>query len=105
MARVEPEADFIEVTQGTAVELTAEFRTGAADGPLTDPATVTLKVRSPDGTVTIAAGVTHPSIGVYVYKTTPTTPGRWWYTFLGVGPAGFEVAVEHQVIVTKRVVQ
>ncbi len=71
---------------GTAINLTAPFTVADV---ATDPTTVTLKVKSPAGTVTTytyAAGeITKDSTGNYSKTITPTVSGAWYYWWAGTG--------------------
>lgn len=75
--------------RGNGVKVQVTFSTG---GENQDPTTVTLKLRSPSGTVltyTYAqAQVTRSATGVY-YKELPAgtvnVVGKWWYRWIGEG--------------------
>lgn len=75
--------------QGNGVRVQGTF---VKDGQNTDPTTVTLKLRSPSGTVltyTYAqAEITRSAVGVY-YKEVPALTlnvvGKWWYRWIGEG--------------------
>jgi len=58
-------------------------------GALTDPATVTLKVKKPDGTVTTytyaSAEITKDAVGRYSYQLTIDQDGVWSYRWIGTG--------------------
>lgn len=74
--------------EGTLVRISATF---TVSGAATDPTTVTLKVRSPAGTVstyTYGAGqVTKDSVGNYHKDVDASTSGRWLYRWEGTGTA------------------
>lgn len=77
---------------GTKVRLTAEWRVPARpDGTLTDPTTVSLLIRTPDGvqtTYTFAGGdITKDATGQYHYDITPTTTGKHTWRWVGTGAA------------------
>jgi len=66
------------------------------DDPLSavpaDPATVTLRTRSPGGTITSYTYVIHPIIlrdaeGTYHADLSPIESGTWYYRWEGTGPA------------------
>jgi hypothetical protein len=75
---------------GQPIQRQASFRVG---GALTDPTTVTAKVRKPDGSTQTYVYGTHPeltrsSLGVFVLKLTDTVlVGRWSERFIGTGNA------------------
>lgn len=76
-----------DIDVGDVVKVTGEFRNTA--GALTDPATITLKVKpwteSPV-TYTYADGeITRESAGIYSKNLTITSSGRWHYRFIGTG--------------------
>lgn len=58
-------------------------------GAATDPTTVTLLVQDPNGTetsYTYALGqVTKDGTGLYSKSITMSTPGTWYYKFIGTG--------------------
>ena len=74
-------------------------KTGFKDsaGTLTDPTTVSLIYRAPDGTETTityaGGGVTKDSTGVYHADVTCSVVGDWYYRFVGTGAA---VAVDEE---------
>lgn len=82
---------------GETVEFEATF---VVDGVLTDPLAVTLYLRRPsDGTVLTAAGITHPSAGVYRFEYTFPEDGQWFFRWESTGPAA--AAKEGSVLVRK----
>ena len=72
---------------GDVVRLSATFRTTA--GALADPTKVTFKYQDPSGnTVTVtstAAGVIHPSSGLYYTDISPDETGVWEYRIYSTG--------------------
>jgi hypothetical protein len=70
----------------TRVRVFVEFDVG---GTLTDPTTVQLDVRDPNGGITTytyaGAQVTKDAVGKYHKDIVPSTPGRWFYKFRGDG--------------------
>lgn len=76
-----------EFHPGSAATMTCSFYVGTA---LTDPTTITLKVMSPDGTVTTythPATITRVSTGIYTKDVTLTVEGSWWWRWEGTGSA------------------
>ena len=74
---------------GTCIRLSVVFE---VDGVETDPTTVSLKVRKPDGTTTTytyPATITKDSAGRYHKDITPAAgeQGRWFYQCIGTGTA------------------
>lgn len=67
---------------GEKAPLEATFKNAAGVG--TNPTTVVLEVRAPDGTVTTPSA-TALGAGVYHYDQDVTQPGLWWYSFQGTG--------------------
>jgi len=69
-----------------------------AAGALTDPTTVTLEVKKPNGTVTTytyaAAQIIKDSVGRYSYQLTVDAAGVWSYRWIGTGTV---VAAEQDV--------
>lgn len=82
---------------GDSAEPTCRF---SVAGVLTDPTTVTLKVRDPAGTETTytlaGATVTKASTGVYYRDVALSVAGRWVFRWLGTGtvPAAVESALD-----------
>lgn len=74
-------ADHYDV--GDVAHVFCEFRVGET---LTDPTTVTLKVRAADGALTTVAA-TKESVGVYTGAIPLTGAGYWRYRFEGDDPA------------------
>lgn len=71
---------------GDALTSTVTFRSDADPPVLTDPTTVTVTVRAPDGTVTDrSAEIVKAAVGVYKLTLVPTTPGVWVVRWVGVG--------------------
>jgi len=74
--------------EGGAIRVQATFAVGGVN---TDPTTVTLKVKSPDGSVstyTYELGeVTKSAEGIYNKEITPNAVGKWWYRWIGTGTA------------------
>lgn len=72
---------------GQAVTLSATFKTNV--GVATDPTTIALKVRTPDGLTTAytyaAAQLTRDSAGAYHLDYTTALPGAHVYRFEGAG--------------------
>lgn len=73
-------------TLGSLVRLSATFK---VNGALTDPTTVTCKVKTPDGTETAytyaAAQVVKDSQGAYHYDFSVGEQGWHYYAFAGTG--------------------
>jgi hypothetical protein len=71
---------------GQSVKVSSSF---AVDDVATDPTTVTLVVKDPEGeetTYTYALGeITRVSAGVYTKDISPDMVGTWWYWFYGTG--------------------
>lgn len=72
-----------DVTVGATVRLRSLFY---VDGVLTDPDTIGLSVRSPDGTTTTPVPQ-HPGDGTYYHDLTLDQSGLWSYRFTGTGAA------------------
>lgn len=90
---------------GDVVRVTITF---AVNGTATDPTTVTLSVKEPDGTVTsysYAGGTVQKSTtGVYYKDLTIDASGTWTYRWVGTGTAA--TAEENQFLVrTQKVVE
>ena len=70
----------------TLVKLTTTFTEKDGVTPV-DPTTVTLYIKTPDGTVTAYTGgeITRVSTGVYTYEITTSQVGRWIYKWQGTG--------------------
>jgi hypothetical protein len=66
---------------GQLVRVTATFKVGAA---LTNPSSVAVSVKDPDGVVTTPAA-TNDGTGVYHVDITPVKKGRHAYRFAGAG--------------------
>lgn len=82
----------MEAVIGNGVTTTQQFRNTA--GTLTDPSTVTLVVREPDGTrVTYIYGtdveVVRASAGVFTFSHTPDQVGRYGYRWVGTGTVAY----------------
>ena len=75
-----------EYDVGDGVRTTSLFK---VSGVLTDPTTVTIKIKSPDGTITTktwAGGdIVRTSLGVFTHTFTVTAAGSWWYRWEGAG--------------------
>jgi DNA-binding beta-propeller fold protein YncE len=73
-------------TEGSQVTVTGTYSIG---GTATDPTTVTISYRNPNGVVVNVGGtavaVTNPSTGVYKLDIAANIPGKWHYQFLGAG--------------------
>jgi hypothetical protein len=73
---------------GDTVVLYADFRVNAT-GALTDPDTVTLKVRVPSATTTtytyVGTTITKTSTGKYTRSISLTEAGIWAYQWAGTG--------------------
>ena len=71
----------------------------AATGVVTDPTTVTLRVKDPAGAVTVytyaLAEITKSTTGIYVKTLAFSTAGDWWLRWEGTGAAA---GVEEQSI-------
>lgn len=80
---------------GAAPTLRVDFKVGS---DLTDPTTVTLKVKSPSGAVstyTLAGGtVARDSLGKFSKQVTADAAGTWSYRWIGTGAC--EAVVERQ---------
>ena len=74
--------------QGDVVRLDAIFKVGTT---LTDPTTVTLKVKDPAGNTTshvgVAGGLSNPSVGLWRRDEPVTVQGEYWYRWEGTGAA------------------
>lgn len=69
---------------GELVRLTRTFVNLA--GTATDPSTVKVRLRSPDGTVTEGDATNDTTaVGVFYFDVTPTVPGRWRYRWVSTG--------------------
>lgn len=72
--------------KGDLVRVKATFTVSSV---LTDPTTVTLKVKDPDGTIstyTYTGGtITKSSTGVYYKDVSVSNDGAWYYRFEGTG--------------------
>lgn len=73
---------------GDKIRVTCTF---AVSGTNTDPTTVTLKTRSPSGTITTKTYAANPSevvksaTGIFYYDLTFSSAGTWYVKFLGTG--------------------
>lgn len=80
--------------EGATVELPITF-TVTATGALADPATITLKLRAPDGTIATytypSAEIVRDSVGTYRGIVVPNDDGEWLYEWVSTG-AGAGVA-------------
>lgn len=74
--------------KGTTVTLWANF---TVSGTLTDPSTITLKTRAPDGTTNTytyaSAQITKDSAGIYHKDVLVDQAGNWGFRFEGTGTA------------------
>ena len=81
---------------GDVRRLQATFKDTAA--VLTDPTTVTFKIREPDGTITTkigtGGGLVNPSTGVWYFDFTIAQQGRHSWSMEGTG--GGVIALEEQ---------
>jgi hypothetical protein len=72
--------------KGDLVRVKATFTVNAV---LTDPTTITLKVKDPEGTVTTytyaGGAVSKTSTGLYYKDVSVTNDGMWYYRFEGTG--------------------
>jgi hypothetical protein len=66
---------------GDKIRLSATFTSG---GTPTDPTTIAVKVKEPDGVITTGVGVKDDT-GDYHYDWTIDQAGRHWYRFEGTG--------------------
>ena len=86
--------------KGDLVRVKATFTVSSV---VTDPTTVTLKVKDPDGTITTytyAGGtVTKTSTGLYYKDVSVSNDGVWYYRFEGTGAC--QSAAEAQFKVRK----
>jgi hypothetical protein len=69
---------------GAVLSLTCTFENEA--GVLTDPSSVSLKLRAPTGTITTVTP-TKASTGIYKHTFTADHSGDWRYRFEGAGSA------------------
>lgn len=83
---------------GDVIELTANFQ---VDGQDTDPTSITIDVRDPDGDI-VSLTPTHDGDGNYHADLVATLPGRWYYRWAGTGAA--EAAGEKVLWVRNRIV-
>lgn len=71
---------------GNQIRIECTFKVGST---LTDPTTITLRVRDPAGVVTAytyaAATVTRVSVGLYRKDLSISTKGKWTYRWEGTG--------------------
>lgn len=67
------------------VTVTGTFRNTA--GTLANPTTTSLRIKKPDGTVTVVnqASLTNSSAGIWTYDITIDAAGIWRYRFDGTG--------------------
>jgi hypothetical protein len=74
--------------QGDVIQIKATF---AVNGVATDPTSVTITIKEPDGTLTshtgTAGGLTNPTIGTWQWLETPDQPGLHNYSVQGTGTA------------------
>jgi hypothetical protein len=75
-----------EADEGATIRASDEI---TVDGDWEDPATVTVKVRAPDGTITTATP-TNDDTGFYHYDFSLTAPGIWVVRFESTGNEGAE---------------
>lgn len=72
--------------EGQTVSMTARF---TLDGVLTDPTTITLKVKDPEGTISeytyALSQITKVSTGIYNKDIALNTPGLWIYRYIATG--------------------
>lgn len=87
---------------GTEIRLSVRFE---RDGAETDPTSVSLKVRAPDGTVTTysyPAQVQRSATGRYYLDVTPSAAGTWHYKWTATGAVAVQAEgsfrVREQVI-------
>jgi len=70
----------------TGVRVTGTF---TSSGTPTDPTTVTLKVRKPDGIITVytyaSGAITKSEVGVYYKDFVLDQSGAWYYYWQGTG--------------------
>lgn len=76
-----------EYDVGDGVRTTSQFK---VNGVLTDPTSVTIKVKTPAGTVTTKSYPADPEVvrtglGAFSYTFILTTAGSWWYRWEGAG--------------------
>jgi len=82
-----------QYVEGTETQLSATFTVG---GILTDPTTVTCKVKDPTGNITTYTNqISHPSTGTYSINIFLNISGTWYYRWEGTGAA--TVAAENQL--------
>jgi hypothetical protein len=68
---------------GNIVRLTAAFKNSA--GVATNPTTVVLQIRKPDGTNESNITPTNTAVGAYQHDYTPGGGGKYYYKFVGTG--------------------
>jgi uncharacterized protein YfaS (alpha-2-macroglobulin family) len=73
-----------EYEMGDTVRLKTSI---TVDDVLTNPTTITLKVRKPDGTITTETPVQDGVTGKYRFDIVVNQHGTWSYRFEGTGPA------------------
>jgi len=74
-------------TANSTVRISVAITNTTTNTPV-DPTTITLKIRTPDGTITdISSTVVHASVGNYYADYIPTVVGVFQYEFLGTGAA------------------
>lgn len=83
---------------GNVSRLTGSFYN--LSNALADPTTITLRVKDPNGAVTVYTGgdITHVSTGVYQYDLDLTLAGYYYYRFEGTG--ALVAAGDNQLFVT-----
>ena len=86
---------------GDVAVVSGEFRNSS--GSLADPTTVTVQVKTPDGTVTLytyaGGAVTKDSTGLYHKNVTITAEGKWTLGMLGTGNVA---SAEHSTITVRQ---
>jgi len=81
---------------GNQIKLQATF---IVEGTVTDPTTITVRVKDPSGSVTVytySVTVTKSTIGVYYVIVTMNLAGTWWVRWEG---AGAVAAVEEESVI------
>ena len=83
--------------KGDGIRLRATFTVSSVN---TDPTTVTLRVKDPDGAITVyvhPASITKSATGIYYKDISVANDGVWYYRFEGTGAC--EAAEEYSFIV------
>lgn len=80
---------------GDLVRLTGSFAN--QNGTLTNPTTVTLMVRNPDGTTMMVSSLTNSSTGIFYSDYPVSESGLYYYRYAGAGAVTAAIEAQFQV--------